>query len=240
LNIKAQIPNTITLCNLLCGCLGLVEVLQNGSIIGACILMTIALVCDFFDGFLARLLKVSSPIGRELDSLADVVTFGVLPAAILSYVMEHHAGVTSNLKYFPFLIAMFSALRLAKFNIDTRQSDSFIGLNTPANSILIASVALNLENFSTDFFTTSFQNQYFIIGFVLLSSFLLIAELPMFAFKFKNFAFKSNEIRFGFILMAFILISIFKLVAIPWIIILYILVSVLNNRFSQKKIDSNL
>jgi CDP-diacylglycerol---serine O-phosphatidyltransferase len=235
LNIKAHIPNTLTLCNLLCGCLGLVEILQNKSIVGACILISFSLVFDFFDGFVARKLGVSSPIGRELDSLADMVTFGVLPGAIMCYILEHYAGFTTNWKYFPFLISLFSALRLAKFNIDTRQSDSFIGLNTPANTILIAAVALNLENHSTDLFTQLFFSQYFIIGFVLLSSYLLIAELPMFAFKFKNFAVKGNEIRFGFILFAIILLVIFKLVAIPWIIIAYIIVSIVNNKFSPKK-----
>jgi CDP-diacylglycerol---serine O-phosphatidyltransferase len=222
---------------LLCGCLAIVEVIQNKSIITASILIIIALICDFFDGFIARLLKVSSPIGKELDSLADVVSFGVLPAFILSYVIENHAGVTSELKYFPLLIALFSALRLAKFNIDTRQSDSFIGLNTPANTILISSVAINLENLSTDLFSNFFHNQFFIFGFVLLSSYLLVAEIPMFAFKFKHFKWKGNEVRFGFILLAIILISIFKIVAIPWLIVVYILTSVILN-FQQKTLNT--
>ena len=229
MKIKAHIPNTLTLCNLLCGCLALVQVIEYKSIVTACILMGIALVCDFFDGFLARLLNVSSPIGRELDSLADMVTFGVLPAAILSYILTHYAGVQSNMKYFPFLVACFSGLRLAKFNIDTRQSDSFIGLNTPANSILIASVALNLGNFETDWITNCFQKDYFVFGFVVLSSYLLVAELPMFAFKFKNFNWKGNEIRFGFILFSILLLAIFKLVALPWLIIVYVLLSFIIN-----------
>lgn len=199
--------------------------------------MVIALVCDFFDGFIARLLKVSSPIGKELDSLADVVSFGVLPAFILSYVIENHAGVTSELKYFPLLIALFSALRLAKFNIDTRQSDSFIGLNTPANTILISAIAINLENSSGDLISSFFQNQYFILGFVALSSYLLVAEIPMFAFKFKHFKWKGNEVRFCFILLSISLISIFKIVAIPWLIVIYILTSIVLN-FQQKTLNT--
>ena len=198
MNIKKHIPNILTLCNLLCGCIALLEILVNKSVTGACILMACSLVFDFFDGFIARILKVASPIGRELDSLADMVTFGVLPATFINYIMLNYAHVSREYALFAFMITLFSALRLAKFNIDTRQSDSFIGLNTPANSILIASVALNLENFSTDILTLHFTNQYFLFGFVIVSSLALVAEIPMFAFKFKNFSWKGNEIRFGF------------------------------------------
>ncbi|MES2796782.1 MAG: CDP-diacylglycerol--serine O-phosphatidyltransferase, partial [Bacteroidota bacterium] len=225
MQVKKHIPNTLTLGNLLCGCLALVQVLQNKDIQLACLLMVISLVCDFFDGFLARKLNVSSPIGRELDSLADMVTFGVLPAAILSYIIEYQAGITSYLKFFPYLIALFSALRLAKFNIDTRQSDSFIGLNTPANSILIAAIALNLIHSTGDWLSSLFRNHYFVISFVIISSYLLVAELPMFAFKFKNFSWKGNEIRFGFLAFAALILALFQLVGIPWIILAYILLS---------------
>lgn len=237
MTIKKHIPNLLTLCNLLCGCLGIVEIIQNKSIINASILIVIALICDFFDGFIARFLKVSSPIGKELDSLADVVSFGVLPAFILCYVIENHTGINTELKYFPIFIALFSALRLAKFNIDSRQSESFIGLNTPANTILISSIAINLENLSTDLFSSFFHNQYFVLGFVVLSSYLLVAEIPMFAFKFKHFKWKGNEVRIGFILFSIVLISFFKIVAIPWLIISYIIVSIILN-FRNKTINT--
>lgn len=233
MQIKKHIPNTLTLCNLLCGCLAIQQILVEKDLPTACIFMAVALVCDFFDGFLARMLKVSSPIGRELDSLADMVTFGVFPAFILSYIFENYAGVTSELRFFPILIALFSALRLAKFNIDTRQTDSFIGLNTPANTILISSIALNLHYNSTDFLTSFFNNSAFLIAYTLLFSYLLVAELPMFAFKFKNFNWKGNEIRFGFLLFAVLLLAFFQLVAVPWIILAYILLSIANNYFTK-------
>lgn len=239
MQIKKHIPNTLTLCNLLCGCLAIGQILVEKDLPTACIFMAIALVCDFFDGFLARLLKVSSPIGRELDSLADMVTFGVFPAFVLSYIFQNHARINSDLRYLPILIALFSALRLAKFNIDTRQSDSFIGLNTPANTILIASVALNLHNNSTDFLTNLFHNPTFLIAYTILFSYLLVAELPMFAFKFKNFGWAGNEIRFGFIAFALVMLALFQLVAVPWIILAYIIISITNNFLTKNIKTSN-
>ncbi len=234
MEIKKHIPNTLTLANLLCGCLAIIEVVQNKSIENACILMVIALVCDFFDGFIARLFKVSSPIGKELDSLADVVTFGVLPSFMVYFMMQKHANFSPNTAYIAFLIALFSALRLAKFNIDTRQSDSFIGVPTPANAILIASIALNLEYNSIDFLTNLFRNQYFTIGTTFILSYLLVAELPLFAFKFKNFKWKGNEIRFLFIIASLLLLLTFKLTALPWVVIGYILVSLFIHLVKKK------
>ncbi len=227
MEIKKGIPNVLTLGNLLCGCAGIIEILQNYSITGACIFMLIALICDFLDGFLARLLKVSSPIGKELDSLADMVTFGVLPTMMLWSIMQEYAKIPLNTSYLAFFVACTSALRLAKFNIDTRQSDSFIGVPTPANAILIASIAYNLEQSSTDWLTHCFYYQHFVILFTLVTSYLLVAELPLFAFKFKNFGWKGNEIRFLFLIFAILLILILKFVAIPWIIISYIILSIL-------------
>lgn len=236
LKIKNHIPNTLTLTNLLCGCLALVQIIQYKSINNACNFIIIALICDYLDGFLARKLDAKSPIGGDLDSLADMVTFGVVPAFIACYLLEAHAGVTSYLRYLPLLIALFSALRLAKFNIDTRQSDSFIGLNTPANTILIASIAYNLENGNGDYLSNLFTNEIVIIGFAILSSYLLIAEIPMFAFKFKNFSWRGNEIRFLFIIITLLLLIIFKLTALPWIVISYITLSIVIN-ISKKKVN---
>jgi CDP-diacylglycerol---serine O-phosphatidyltransferase len=237
LEIKKGIPNALTLCNLLCGCAGIIEILQNYSITGACIFMSIALVCDFLDGFLARLLKVSSPIGKELDSLADVVTFGILPTLMLWSIMQEYAKMPMELAYMAFFVACASALRLAKFNIDTRQNDSFIGVPTPANAILIASISYNLEQSSNDLISECFQNIPFAIIFTLVSSYLLIAELPLFAFKFKSFGWKGNEIRYSFLAFALLLIQLLKFVAIPWIIISYVILSVI--LFVRNKIGKN-
>jgi CDP-diacylglycerol---serine O-phosphatidyltransferase len=219
----------LTLGNLLCGCLAIIEVLQNKSINTACIYIVIALIFDFFDGFLARLLKVNSPIGRELDSLADMVTFGILPAFIMQYLMVTYTNMSQNMSIIAFAIALFSGLRLAKFNIDTRQSDSFIGVPTPANAILIASIALNIDMGNSAIFAELFSNQYAVIGLTFILCYLLVAEIPLFAFKFKDFKWKGNEVRFLFILGSILLISLFQFIAIPWLIVAYVILSVIMN-----------
>ncbi len=225
--ITKHIPNCLTLVNLLCGCMGIIEVVQNNAIEGAAVFMFIALIADFLDGFVARLLGVSSPIGKELDSLADCVTFGVLPALIWCHILKEYSGATGFTVYIGLIVALFSALRLAKFNVDTRQSDSFIGVPTPANAMFVLAIALNLINFSKDFFTQLFTNQWFTIGAILLSSYLLVAEIPLFAFKFKQFAWKGNQLRYGFLIFAIILMGLFKLTALPWIIMAYVVLSLI-------------
>jgi len=221
-NIKNHIPNAITSMNLVCGCLGIIAVLTrvDGLIVaGYCIAG--AAIFDFFDGFAARLLGVHSEMGKQLDSLADMVTFGVLPGLIL-FVMIHHAeNAMANFQW-PYLyfvslfIPVFSALRLAKFNIDPRQSEVFIGLPTPANSLLVGSLPFcGISNF----------HPFFLAGLSILMSFLLVAELPLFALKFKSFGWKKNEVRYSFIIGAAISIFIFQIVALPFIILAYILLS---------------
>ncbi len=227
MHIKKHIPNLLTLGNLFCGCLAIIEILQNKSIEKACYLMVLALIFDFFDGFLARLLKVSSPIGKELDSLADMVTFGALPAFILQFLMITYANMALQSSYFAFLIALFSALRLANFNIDTRQNDSFIGVPTPANAIFIASIAYLVSLNSSDFLEKVVSNPINLIVLTIILSYLLVAELPLFAFKFKHFGLKGNEIRYGFIVLILILVLFFKILAIPVVICLYIFISIL-------------
>lgn len=234
MQIKKHIPNLLTLGNLFCGCLGIIEILQNKSIETACYLMVLALIFDFFDGFLARLLKVSSPIGKELDSLADMVTFGALPAFIMQYLMLNYANMEVNYSYIAFLIALFSALRLANFNIDTRQADSFIGVPTPANAILVASIGFIVVVSPVSFLNNWVAQPAFLVLLTLLLSYLLVAELPLFAFKFKHFGWLGNQIRYGFILLAVVLLLIFKVLAIPIIIFLYIFISIL--MFFLKKI----
>jgi CDP-diacylglycerol---serine O-phosphatidyltransferase len=253
MNIKKHIPNFLTCCNLLCGCVGIAIAanvdLSINNLSYASYLIFAACIFDFLDGFVARLLHVQSPIGKELDSLADVVTFGVLPSfIILNLSVNFHNG--GNLELFdnyekvrimigfillgcPFLIAIFSALRLAKFNIDTRQSESFIGVPTPANAILIASLPLILYQYpsSSDFIL----NSYFLIPLSLIMSYLLVAELPLFALKFKNFKWAGNEIRFIFLGLSIVLLAILKWLGIPIIIFLYIILSVVDNLILKKK-----
>lgn len=241
--MKKHIPNCITLCNLLCGvCSVVVATTQFVNIEWAVILIFCGAVFDFFDGFTARLLKVTSPIGKELDSLADLITFGFAPAAITSAMILHILGYESLIPddgtiietkdyvmaFVPYLIVAFSALRLAKFNLDERQTCSFIGLPTPANAIFFASFAFIPE---LDYFPA--------ILLVILSvvfSFLLISEIPMFSLKFKNFSWTDNKIRYIFLILSVILLAIFQLQALTIIIICYILLSVINNIATKKNV----
>jgi CDP-diacylglycerol--serine O-phosphatidyltransferase len=250
MNIKKHIPNALTCCNLLCGCLGIMFTNSNKLDI-AFYLVLVAAIFDFLDGFAARMLKVSSPIGKDLDSLADMVTFGVLPGFIMFHLIDsitfHQVDLSTFNLYFPyiaFIIPVFSALRLAKFNNDTRQTDSFIGVNTPANTLLISSLGYiyvtvtNSEKGSGRFFDLLY-NSYTLPGLTLLMSILLVSELPIFALKFKNFGWADNKIRYVFLIIAAVLLILFQFFAFPFIIFLYILLSVINNTFSKKeKINS--
>ncbi len=244
----------------MCGCLAIIKIFE-GDLVWAAYLVGIAAVLDFFDGFAARLLKVSSPIGKDLDSLADLVTFGVVPGMMMlhlinfSYILNlaklsgadtySFGSVTtfSLISYFALVIPIFSAIRLAKFNNDTRQSESFIGLPTPANAILICSIPLIL-NWPFDLYTKGNLTQFianpnFLIGLCFFQSFLLVAELPLFALKFKHFKFKGNEVRFIFLGFSLLLIILLKLLAIPLIIISYVLFSLVNNLLLKQKVESN-
>lgn len=235
MNIKKHIPNSITCGNLVCGCIAIVTALK-GDLVTSTYWVGLAAVLDFFDGFTARLLKVHSDIGKQLDSLADMVTFGVVPGIILfkmlsSPFVENTAGETSSyLPYLAFLIPVFSALRLAKFNVDTRQTSSFIGVPTPANAILICSLPLihqfqpSIGNFDV---SSIINNIYFLIALTIAMSYLMIAELPLFALKFKNFGWADNKVRFSFLTTAVILLSLLHFIAIPFIIFLYIILSAL-------------
>jgi CDP-diacylglycerol--serine O-phosphatidyltransferase len=217
------LPNFITLGNLICGCLGIIMVLQS-DFETASILMLVALILDFLDGFVARLLKISSEIGKQLDSLADVVTFGVLPSLIIYKLLENADLQPTYLKYIAFVMAAASALRLAKFNIDTRQSDSFIGLPTPANGMVVATFPFLINDYGK--LGEIVNNPWILIAYVLVFSFLLNAELPLFALKFKNFSWRDNNIKFIFLLVCILLLGAFQLAAVPLIILIYLLLSV--------------
>ena len=197
-------------------------------------MICLAGIFDFLDGFLARLLKSSSPIGKELDSLADVVTFGVLPACIVfSLIQEAVPDIFGLWKaYLAFIIAVFSALRLAKFNIDTRQAESFIGVPTPAIGFLIGSIPLILQQYpeTKDWIV----NANYLIIFSLFVSMLLVSEIPLFALKFKTFGWRGNEIKFIFLILSAVFLIFLKFAAIPAIIFLYVLLSIIQNLTSSK------
>ncbi len=226
--IRRNIPNSLTCANLLCGCIGVVEAFHNNMLL-SCALVGIALIFDFFDGFLARLLKVSSPIGKDLDSLADMVTFGLLPAIIVyQMLMESIPDLMGIWKAYPaFLIAIFSAIRLAKFNNDPRQTDSFIGVPTPANAMLIASLPLIVHNYESWKPIIINTNNLLILTVVM--SYLLVMEMPLLALKFKSFGWKGNEYRFVFLICTLLLLLVLKILAVPVILLMYLLISVVSN-----------
>ena len=210
-----HLPNFLTCCNLICGCLGIVFLLEDRGVPAAYFVWA-ACVFDFFDGFSARLLKVSSPIGKELDSLADVVSFGVLPALVMYRLIGDHTA-SEIIPYFGFTIAAFSALRLAIFNIDETQSDSFKGLNTPANTLFITSLPLLPAAAGQWIFQT-----WVLVAITFVFSLLLVSRIEIFALKFKNFSWADNKIRFTFLGLSVLLLMAFQITAIPLIILLYI------------------
>lgn len=221
--IKKQIPNTITCLNLLSGMLGIYFVLE-GNINYGTYLIFIAALFDFLDGFLARVLKVHSEIGKELDSLADLVTFGVLPSFIL-FKMITQSTALGFLPFFVFIVGIFSAIRLAKFNVDKRQSERFVGLPTPANALLISTLPFLVEEFPQ--IGLILNQPYCIMGLALILSFLLVSELPLIAFKFKNFGIKENLFRYLTLLIGIICILAFGLGGVPFVIFSYIVLSVM-------------
>jgi CDP-diacylglycerol---serine O-phosphatidyltransferase len=228
MNLLRHIPNTLTSGNLICGCLGLISVFGNYPVEPAYFIWA-ACVFDFFDGFAARLFKVSSPIGKELDSLADMVSFGVLPAMSMYHWIDASEG-TSWLAYIALLIAVFSALRLAKFNVDTRQTDSFIGVPTPANAIFLTSLVFLPDSIRALVFTAPA-----LAGITVVFSLLLVAPFELFALKFKDFSWTHNQIRFTFLALSVFLIIILKAGALPFIILSYIIISLGSRILAGKK-----
>jgi len=220
----------------------------------------LAAILDFLDGFAARLLKVSSAIGKDLDSLADMVTFGVLPGFIMFRMIAFSSLVLGNevshlFKLVSFLIPLFSALRLAKFNNDPRQTDSFIGVPTPASTLFISSLGYILfgkflpsaSGRSLEFILPAtdpwkglqfLNHPYYLCGITVVMSLLLVSEIPLFALKFKNFGWPDNKIRYLFLIIATMLLILFQVTALPFIILLYILLSVIIHFTTRKKINS--
>ena len=223
MNLLKHLPNAMTCGNLLCGCIGLVMALR-GHLELASWLIGIAAVLDFGDGFVARMVNASGPFGKELDSLADVVTFGVLPAAIVFQLCWFQE--LGNVSYGAFLIAILSALRLANFNIDTRQSESFIGLPVPANALLIAAFPL-MGRYQPQF--NGFWENDIALGMMVAFSFMLVSDVPLFALKFKSFGWAANQTKYLFLIASALLLLFLQYAAIPLIILLYIIVSLIFN-----------
>ena len=251
--MKKHLPNAITCLNLLCGCLALTFILGSGPEPAARLrgletgayLVALAALADFADGLVARALRVSSAIGKDLDSLADMVSFGVVPGAILMQLLnlagqspsDGNAGPLSGLglwlPYFGFLVSIFSALRLAKFNNDTRQSDSFIGLPTPACTLVVASLPLILTHDQFGL-TSSLLSPWLLLGLTGLLSGLLVAELPLFALKFKSFGWAGNQRRFLFLALSAALLLFLRAAAVPLVVLLYVLLSVPRRQARQQ------
>jgi len=240
-SIKRHIPNTITSLNLLSGCISIVLSFE-GYLLAAVYLIFLAAIFDFFDGMTARLLHVYSELGKELDSLADVVSFGVAPAFIVFQMMKTSLFGSEQMPYYtymsfqeylflliPFLIPVLSAVRLAKFNLDVRQTDSFIGLPTPANALFFVSLFIVTLTNKNQVVIDLFYNKYFIATLVVVFSLLLVAEFPMFSLKFKNLGLNGNKIRYLFIGLSAILLILLHSIAVPVIIILYLILSAINN-----------
>lgn len=236
------VPNSITSLNVLSGSLSVVYAFE-GNLVLSGILILFAAGFDFLDGASARLLNAYSPMGKELDSLADMISFGLAPAVIAHVLIRQQILPEGDLKtasfiilvqlFIPFIIAIFSALRLAKFNVDERQTESFIGLATPANALVWASFPFILASQNGSTYVQLIQNPWFISILALVMSLLLVSELPMFSLKFKNLKFANNKTRFIFLGISISLIIIFKLASIPLIIFCYILISIIE--FFAKK-----
>lgn len=227
-------PNALTCCNLICGCMATGAAFH--AHFGWALAMIVAgAVFDFFDGMAARALHISSPIGKELDSLADVVTFGVAPSAMVFQLFglvqypEWLSFASSWLPYTAFLMAAFSALRLAKFNLDTRQTTSFIGLPTPANALFWSSLIVGERSF----LCSPRFNALFLFLFLIAFCWFLIAEIPLFSLKFKNFSWQDNRVKYSFLIGCLVLLPL-GITAITAIILWYIFLSLITWKFLRK------
>ena len=227
--MKKHIPNTITCCNLISGCIATWFAFQSDYKM-ALLFIVIGAVFDFFDGMVARLLHVSSPIGKELDSLADDITFGFAPSAIIfSYLCSFHIHLLC-IPFLAFVMAAFSALRLAKFNLDERQALGFIGLPTPANALFWGALIVGLDQSG---YTFEGLEWVILVG-MFISCYLLIAEIPMFALKFKHWGWKGNEIKYIFILSCVPILLFLGIIGLAVIIAWYVILSAFTNKSTTK------
>lgn len=242
MNIKRLIPNLFTMLNLFCGCVAVVMV-SYSDFESAFFFVCLGIFFDFFDGFFARKFGVSGPLGVQLDSLADMVTSGVVPGFVMYQMLlklegqveifndsvlkaEYGYDYCAVIPYLGFIIALGACYRLAKFNIDTRQSDSFIGLPTPANALFITSLPLIGLSF--------LDNQWVLLGITLLSAYVMNAEIPLFSLKIKNFSFAKYKLQIFFLIISVLMLIFLQILAVPLIIFIYVLLSVFNNIVNKK------
>ena len=236
MKLKKHIPNLITLLNLFCGCIALVFA-GEANFEMAFFFVCLGIFFDFFDGFFARLFKVSSPLGLQLDSLADMVTSGVVPGYVMFYLLtnSNYGLLTSSiLPYCGFIITLGSCYRFANFNIDTRQTDSFIGLPTPANALFVLSLPLILSTFESGIVYDLLRNQWVLLVITAVSAYILNAEIPLFSLKIKKFNFTDNALQIGFLLSSLLLLFWFQFLGIALVIVFYVLLSVGMNIFQKK------
>jgi CDP-diacylglycerol--serine O-phosphatidyltransferase len=240
MTVKKHIPNLITLLNLLSGCIALIFAFQEQFEM-AFYFVCLGIFLDFFDGFFARLFHVSSPLGLQLDSLADMVTSGVVPGTVMYFMLTNALNSPKIDVYNPtfwlactgFIITLGSCYRLANFNIDTRQSDSFIGLPTPANALFILSLPLVLQFSESLVVLELLTNVWVLIIISLLSVYLLNAEIPLFSLKIKNFSFQKYALQIGFVLFSILLLIFMRFSAVPLLILSYVLLSIIVTKFSK-------
>ena len=234
MNIKAQIPNLFTMLNLFCGCVALVMV-ADYKFDFAFYFVCLGIFFDFFDGFFARKFGVAGPLGVQLDSLADMVTSGVVPGFVMLCLLSNKNYSTFNyLPYFGFIITLGACYRLAKFNIDERQSDSFIGLPTPANALFITSLPLIIVNFTNTIVAEYLCNNWVLLTITFLSTYIMNAEIPLFSLKIKDFSFAKYKLQIFFLAISVLMLIFLQILAVPLIIIIYVLLSVINNMVNKK------
>ena len=241
MKIKKHIPNLITLGNLFCGTIATIYAVQ-ADFVFAGLFVILGILFDFFDGFAARLFHVSGELGKQLDSLADMVTSGVVPGIIMLKLIEVNTINASNsffddsilgISLVGLVLTLGACYRLAKFNIDTRQSDFFIGLPTPAMSLFVISLPLIQEYSNIEFALNLITNNYFLIAITILLTYLMNAQLPLFSLKFKDYSVKNNLIKYVFLIASLLMIIFLQYISIPLIIIVYVVLSVISN-FSKK------
>jgi CDP-diacylglycerol--serine O-phosphatidyltransferase len=247
MQIKKHIPNTITLFNLASGLLAIIAIFK-GYYDEAFLFVCLGIFFDFWDGFFARKFKVSGELGLQLDSLADVVTSGVVPGLMIFkllldiqeddtsiYYLTEDFYYMGFVPYLGFIITLASAYRLAKFNIDTRQSDSFIGLPTPANALFIMSIPMIQFDGTHEWLVNALFNPFVLIIISFVSAYMLNAEIPLFSLKIKDFSWDKNKLQVFFLAIAAALFLFLGFTALPIIILLYVVLSVVNNMFLAKK-----
>ncbi|WP_291106511.1 CDP-alcohol phosphatidyltransferase family protein [Flavobacterium sp. UBA6195] len=245
MQIKKHIPNAITLLNLSTGLLAIIAIFR-GYFDEAFIFVCLGIFLDFWDGFLARKFNVAGPLGVQLDSLADMVTCGVVPGLMMfrlfediqqtqpQYMLTEETFYMGFVPYLGFLITIASCYRLANFNIDTRQTDSFIGLPTPANALVIMSIPMIQYANDFEMLTAILYNPYVLLVITLISAYILNAEIPLFSLKIKEFTWSKYKMQILFLIGSLVSFFILGFVAIPLIIISYVLVSVISNKMTAK------